>query len=378
MRMSGFLKAVEAVFMRPLLMACLLSFTLPALAEIYKWQDKQGNWHFSDAPRSAKGKPAVIKGGHSPVSSGSSSSGDDLELRLVDRFKPATTVERVTLAVVGIETHLGEGSGFFVSRQGHIVTNRHVIRPSTTDAWQESAQQMEEGRRRLQEFQGKLDQEKRALDDYADKLARYRSDVESKSEGSARNTALAEYQGFEERYQQRRDNYLSQQKAQDKRMQEFERRYSELSLKGSMAGAARQFAIVLKDGTRLRARLLKISKDFDLALLKLDGYRTPLLSLSRDAGLRQGREVFAVGSPLGMKDAVTSGIITSLKKDYLVTDAQILPGNSGGPLLDLETGEVLGVNILKFARNALSDGFGFAIPVDVVYQEFPDALRSLE
>lgn len=362
----------------PLLLLLMLP-AHPSLSEIYRWQDEQGKWHFSDAPKSSRGKPAVIRGAHATADDAGErqvQAGEDLEARLIDRFRPSSTVEHVTIAVVGIETHLGEGSGFFVSEQGHIVTNRHVIRPSTTGAWKMSEQQFEEGRQRLQSFQEKLDHEKRALDDYAEKLKRYRRDIEAKSEGSAKNTALAEYEGFEARYQQRRSHYLEQQKAQEERMREFEGQYSEFTLKGSMAGAARQFKIVLKDNTELRARLLKISKKHDLALLKLDGYRTPALSLATQADLRQGREVFAVGSPLGMKDAVTSGIITSLKKDYLVTDAQIMPGNSGGPLLDLENGQVLGVNTLKFAQNVLADGFGFAIPAAVLAQEFGGVLNQ--
>ena len=366
------------MILRPLLVL-LLTISQCVWAEIYRWQDEQGNWHFSDAPKTEHGKPSVIRGSQSGfrASDQSLSPGEDIAIALEEKFKPQSVVERVTLAVVGIETHLGEGSGFFVSDQGYIVTNRHVIRPSTTDAWQQGKEQLENGREQLRAFQKKLDDDKRSLDDYAIKLERYREDVESKPDGSARKAALAEYEGFEKRYQQRLRNHQAQQKAQNDRMREFERNYSEFSLKDSMAGAARQFKVVLKDNTELRAQLVKISKDYDLALLKLDGYRTPSLALSNSAGLRQGRQVFAVGSPLGMKDAVTSGIITSLKEHYLVTDAQILPGNSGGPLLDHGSGEVLGVNTLKFAQSALSDGFGFAIPSEVVKNEFAQYLGSL-
>jgi len=70
-----------------------------------------------------------------------------------------------------------------------------------------------------------------------------------------------------------------------------------------------------------------------------------------------------------MRDSVTSGIIARRQDEYLVTDAQILPGNSGGPLLN-ETGEVIGVNTLKFAENAIATGFGMAIPSAVIDDEF--------
>lgn len=344
-----------------------------AQAEIYRWQDSQGKWHFSDTPKSEQGKPAVIRSEPS-TSKPSTSVPQNIKTRLENKYRPAAIVETVTLSVVGVETHMGQGSGFFVSDSGYIVTNKHVIRPSSTDAWQARKDKMEDNLRKLQNLQVKLDEEKSSLDDYAKKLAAYKSDVDKKSNGSAKSAALSEYESFEERYRQRLANYETQQAAHESRSREFKAQYSEFNLKESMTGAARQFKIILKDNSEVRAQLVKISREHDLALLRLEGYQTPHLQLAQSFMVKQGVEVFAVGSPLGLRDAVTSGIITSLRKDYLVTDAQILPGNSGGPLLHSETGEVLGVNTAKFGESALSDGFGFAIPVSVVIDEFAEYL----
>ena len=351
-----------------LIFALVFVFT-GAQAEIYRWQDSQGKWHFSDAPRSEQGKPAVVRS-ESSGSKASKQAPTDIKTKLEERYRPASTVESVTLSVVGVETHLGQGSGFFVSDSGYIVTNRHVIRPSSTDAWKDQKDNMEEGLGRLQEIQRQLDDEKSSLNDYSKKLAAYKTDVDKKSNGSSKNAALSEYESFEKRYRERLANYKNQQREQDLRSRDFKARYSELNLKESMTGAARQFKIILKDNTEVRAQLIKISRDHDLALLKLEGYQTPHLEMAQSFVVKQGVKVFAVGSPLGLRDAVTSGIITSLRKKYLVTDAQILPGNSGGPLLHSETGEVLGVNTAKFGESALSDGFGFAIPISVVIEEF--------
>ena len=80
--------------------------------------------------------------------------------------------------------------------------------------------------------------------------------------------------------------------------------------------------------------------------------------------------VFAVGSPLGLADNMTAGVVTRVRGDHIMTDAKILPGNSGGPLIT-ETGKVIGINTLKLARNANAEGFGLAIPVGVASAQFP-------
>ena len=120
----------------------------------------------------------------------------------------------------------------------------------------------------------------------------------------------------------------------------------------------------LKNGTKLSARLVKDSKQHDLALLKLDGYVTPFLNVASNTKNRQGAQVYAIGSPLGMKDFVTSGIITGVSSGKIVTDSQILPGNSGGPLVDPD-GNVIGVN----------DGFGLSVPINIVLKEFAAELN---
>jgi S1-C subfamily serine protease len=139
-----------------------------------------------------------------------------------------------------------------------------------------------------------------------------------------------------------------------------------------------RFDLVLKDGTELVARLLDTSDNQDLALLKVDGYRTPFLRLDPSKALSQGTRVFAIGSPLGMQDTVTSGVLTRVAPEHLLTDAQILPGSSGGPLIR-ESGEVIGINSArKVAAGAsmYAAGFGKAIPIALAVREFPDVTGS--
>jgi serine protease Do len=132
----------------------------------------------------------------------------------------------------------------------------------------------------------------------------------------------------------------------------------------------------------LEAKLIGIHKESDLALLKVDQAGLPTLSLVSEQRPRVGQLVFAIGSPEGLQNSVTMGVLSALARQadptkpltYLQTDAPINPGNSGGPLVDMN-GTVVGINTFILSQGGGSEGLGFAIParvVDFVYH----ALRA--
>jgi len=129
------------------------------------------------------------------------------------------------------------------------------------------------------------------------------------------------------------------------------------------------------------ARIIGVTKEIDLALLKIDvpGTSLPALKLANYRELRQGESVFALGSPEGLRNSVTHGIISSVARQtdpdsqmvYVQTDAPINPGNSGGPLVDVN-GDVVGVNTFILSQSGGNEGLGFAIPcgvVNIAYQQ---------
>ena len=131
---------------------------------------------------------------------------------------------------------------------------------------------------------------------------------------------------------------------------------------------------VLASRTKLvPARIIGVTQDIDLALLKVDVPNLPALKLANYRELRQGESVFAFGSPEGLRNTVTQGIISSVARQtdpdstmvYLQTDAPINPGNSGGPLVDVD-GDVVGVNTFILSQSGGNEGLGFAIPCGVV------------
>jgi serine protease Do len=128
----------------------------------------------------------------------------------------------------------------------------------------------------------------------------------------------------------------------------------------------------------LEARLVGVHKDTDLALLKVNEKDLPTLPLLTQQRARVGQLVFAIGSPEGLQNSVSMGVVSAVSRQadpdkpltYIQTDAPINPGNSGGPLVDMN-GSVVGINTFILSSGGGSEGLGFAIPariVDFVYR----------
>jgi len=127
------------------------------------------------------------------------------------------------------------------------------------------------------------------------------------------------------------------------------------------------------------ARIIGVTNEIDLALLKVDVTGLRALKLASYRNLRQGESVFAFGSPEGLRNTVTHGIISAVARQtdpdstmvYIQTDAPINPGNSGGPLVNVD-GEVVGVDTFILSQSGGNEGLGFAIPcsvVNIAYQQ---------
>lgn len=136
---------------------------------------------------------------------------------------------------------------------------------------------------------------------------------------------------------------------------------------------AKQISVLVKGHKKpYEAKLVGADPSLDLAVLKIQGNDFPILPLGDSNRIRVGNWVIAIGSPFGLEDTVTIGVISAKERPLeidgrtfehlLQTDASINPGNSGGPLLNLK-GEVIGINT---AINAQAQGIGFAIPTSTV------------
>jgi len=126
------------------------------------------------------------------------------------------------------------------------------------------------------------------------------------------------------------------------------------------------------------ARVVGSDEDIDLAVLKIEATGLKALPLGDYNKLRQGDFVFAFGSPEGLQDSVTMGVVSTPARQldpdspvvYVQSDAATNPGNSGGPLVNVD-GELIGINTFIFSQSGGNEGLGFAIPSAIVAYAYP-------
>lgn len=146
---------------------------------------------------------------------------------------------------------------------------------------------------------------------------------------------------------------------------------------------ADQIIVALQDGRRAAAKIIGTDPDTDLAVIKIELDKLPVLPFKL-SGNEVGDVVLAIGNPFGVGQTVTQGIISATGRsdlgintyeDFIQTDAAINPGNSGGALIDV-AGNLIGVNTAIFSQSGGSLGIGFAIPAKVCQQVLNSILKD--
>jgi len=258
------------------------------------------------------------------------------------------------LATVTVKTPWGSGSGFFVT-DSYVVTNRHVVaaRP----------EQLEEFRRQVESAKERIQLAEYNLAEFKKKLRQ--------ASGLAARLAGEDAKRYEEELQKAKEKLLQAQEQLEK---------MESGLQPS------EITIVMPDNSEQAASYMVVSDQKDLALLTIFARNTAYLRPAPNGpALQAGDTLYAIGSPFGLPQTVTKGILSGYQRYlgtggaadqlYIQTDAAINPGNSGGPLID-EKGYVRGVNTMIIrGTQGIGQGIGFAIPIEDVYQEFSSILR---
>jgi serine protease Do len=345
----------------------VLSLTaFPCDAKMYKYQ-KDGVWHFTDSPpREVLEKSEVVSG----VQDSAPAPSPEGTPLLID-YPTRNEMEKVAAATVAVKSSLGYGSGFFITNDGYILTNKHVIR-TTSDQVKEEKEFFDDADGRIKEAQDALADEKNRLAQYAAKLQGLKHLAENEKDSLRKksyedehayrsktyNEAKVQYENRARQFESEKKNYLSQK--------------SDYEYSQAVANLSQSVEIILADNIVINARLVATSVDHDLALLKIDGYQTPMVKISKSSIL-PGLPLFAVGNPARLQNSVTSGIFSGYEKGFIKTNAQIYPGNSGGPLVTTE-GHVVGVNTFKQLTHKY-EGLGFAIPISRAFEEFGKYLR---
>jgi serine protease Do len=132
---------------------------------------------------------------------------------------------------------------------------------------------------------------------------------------------------------------------------------------------ADELIVTLPDKREFKARLVGADKRTDVAVVKIEATGLSAVKIGDVNRLRVGEWVMAIGSPFGLENTVTAGIVSAKKRDtgdflpFIQTDVAINPGNSGGPLINMR-GEVVGINSQIYSRSGGFQGISFAIPID--------------
>ena len=342
-----------------------------AEADFYKYKDKRGNWVFTDSPPGNVPNMEIIenKDGRSSRSSGFK----DIEKDLTEKYRPKSDIEKASLSTVTIKTSMGLGSGFFINENGYILTNKHVLRGDENQI-KKTEEFMTRVDNAIDADEATMAEEENRLRKMRSDLEDYRASIDRMTNPDAQIIAMQNYRNQSAQY----DFYEAQLRKRKNEFEEKKTKYRqekwEFTNKTRTAKHDRQFIVILKDQTELEANLVSVSSDHDLALLKIEGCKSPYLQSGTQKEIIQGMGVFAIGSPLGLGDSVCSGVISGYDQDYIRTDAKIYPGNSGGPLITTD-GKVIGINTLKLITHKF-EGMGFAIPVQKALQEFNKYLKT--
>jgi serine protease Do len=136
---------------------------------------------------------------------------------------------------------------------------------------------------------------------------------------------------------------------------------------------AADVTVKLSDRRELKAKVIGADARTDVALLKVDATGLPTVKMGDAKSLKPGEWVAAIGSPFGLENSVTAGVVSATGRalpdssyvPFIQTDVAVNPGNSGGPLFNM-AGEVIGINSQIFTRTGGYQGVSFAIPIDVV------------
>ena len=132
---------------------------------------------------------------------------------------------------------------------------------------------------------------------------------------------------------------------------------------------ADQVMVTLPDKREFKARIVGADKRTDVAVVKIEATGLPAVKIGDVSRLKVGEWVMAIGSPFGLENSVTAGIVSAKQRDtgdylpFIQTDVAINPGNSGGPLINMR-GEVVGINSQIYSRSGGFMGISFAIPID--------------
>jgi len=338
-------------------------------AKLYKYKDENGVWRFTDSPVTDE----QVSESMEESAATANVSSRDLLSQLLEKIEPKNDIEKASMATIGIQTPAGFGSGFFVTNDGYILTNKHVLKGSE-QVIQQTEQDYQQVETEIENAKAAIRKKEAELENVELELEMYKASLEEEIDHNVRWAG-------EDKYNVARVQIQKWKTALNKDRQELAKLEASIAESEddfhfivNSADFAHHFTIFLADNSELYVNLIKVSDQHDLALLKLDGYKTPVIETLKSDQLPTGERVFAIGNPVGLKNSVAAGIMSGHENGFVKTDAKIYPGNSGSPLVDKD-GRVVGINTMKLLTRNF-EGLGFAIPIETALAEFQPYLPN--
>ncbi len=298
----------------------------------------EGSQEIAERPERVKRERRQVAS--SPSWQNETSGLEGLAKQLNESHPASNAVEKARNATVFIRTSWGTGSGFFVSDNGLIITNRHVLQMNE-DALNKLNEQAQQGEKAL-------DREEKTLNYLRSQVPKVRDETMR--------------QQLQEDIQAREQEYAKYKSLYDELLERIQTMES--------SSPINDVKVELINGNTYAIDSVMLSDKHDLALISINAYGAPYIASSPRISWDQGQQVYTIGNPHGLRHTVTSGVISGYRKyngnNFIQTDAPINPGNSGGPLID-EKGIVIGVNTMIIRD---TEGIGFAIPMQTVFDEF--------
>jgi len=286
-------------------------------------------------------------------------------------------IEEACKAVVTIKTATGFGSGFFINDDGYILTNKHVSKMNENfqqalyDARESIRDQLKEKEKLLSNIKSELDDKQAQIDTEDAWMSentegRYYGRLEYEKKVAEIKTHQAQLQGHVREY----NILMNQYNSEKAKANLLEQKYEQINSRISDLALDTSITVYMADGTKKSASIISNSYSHDMALLKIYGVKTPFIRPADIGQVKVGDTLYAIGTPhdLSLNQTVTSGILSGFRNGFIQTNAQISGGNSGGPLINDE-GKAIGINTSKIVADGV-EGIGFAIPIDVVVQEY--------
>lgn len=245
--------------------------------------------------------------------------------------------------------------------------NEHVVR-MTAEQTQQIDDYFSQADQHAARIKKQLATELKRMDDFKRRLDNLKQMAATETDPSRKRSFEDEYRYRQQEFDRWNADYHQRKQAFQSQFSQYKSNRESFDYDRSVAALSQTFTVILVDDRQVYAHLVAVSENHDLALLKINGYQTPMLHPAAACRLAQGDPVYAIGNPANLRNTVTSGIFSGFEGSFIQTNAQISPGNSGGPLIDPD-GKVLGVNTKKKFGGAF-EGLGFAIPIRAALEEF--------